>query len=369
LMARTEVRKECPSCGLGVPLEAKVCEFCGWDFEEEDEWISQIEKLEQELITEKSKSDDTSVDKMIRSSLHSSTGEKPSGGEEAPETIPVVVKKKKLAAKGSVQVKIARPLGEDLVAEEKAWEEEARPAPKPAPAVSKPKSVSIKVDVSKIPPPPEEYDLEEELAAREKDEIEKEELAEEAEDEEVAIEVTPTKEPAEAAPAAAATRTRRVRRVVSSPAGVPVASPVKAAAGPATSYPKLALAKAAPTKAAPVKPAATSKPKIPAAAPAKAAPAKPAPPTAAPEKEEKKGLFGRMFSGEKEEKPEAKPAPSKAAPSKAAAPSKLSAASDKKPAQAAAPAKPQSKMFQCPLCNTMVREEDKACPNCGAEFE
>jgi two-component system chemotaxis sensor kinase CheA len=82
-----------------------------------------------------------------------------------------------------------------------------------------------------------------------------------------------------------------------------------------------------------------------------------------------------MFGGEKEEKPEAKPAPSKAAPAKQAAPPKATApskpatASDKKPTQAAAPAKPQPRMFQCPLCNTMVREEDKACPNCGAEFE
>ena len=347
-MARTEVRKECPSCGLGVPLEAKVCEFCGWDFEEEDEWISQIEKLEQELITEKQKFDDTSVDKMIRSSLHSSTGEKPSGVEEAPEAIPVVVKKKKLAEKGSVRVKIARPLGEDLLAEERELEEEARPAPKPAPAVSKPKSVSIKVDVSKIPPPPEEFDLEEELAERERGEIEKEEFAEVAEDEGFTLEATPTKEPAVAAPAAT-TRTRRVRRVVSSrPAGVPSAS-----------SPKPAPAKVAPAKAAPVKP------KAPAAAPAKAA----------PEKEEKKGLFGKLFGGEKEKKPEAKPAPSKAAPSKQAAPSKAATpskpavSSDKKPAQAAAPAKPQLRMFQCPLCNTMVKEEDKACPNCGAEFE
>jgi RNA polymerase subunit RPABC4/transcription elongation factor Spt4 len=345
-MARTEVRKECPSCGLGVPLEAKVCEFCGWDFEEEDEWISQIEKLEQELITEKSKFDDTSVDKMIRSSLHSSTGEKPSGGEETPEAIPVIVKKKKLAAKGSVQVRIARPLGEDLLAEEKALEEEERPAPKPAPAVSKPKSVSIKVDVSKIPPPPEEFDLEEELAAREKEEIEKEKVAEEAEDEGATIEAAPMKEPAEAASTAPATRTRRVRRVVSHPTGAPGASPVKAAASPAASSPKPAPTKVAPAKAAPVKP------KPPAAAPAKAAPAKPAPAKAAPEKEEKKGLFGRMFGGEKEEKPEAKPAPTKVTPAKQTA-----------------PAKPQSKMFQCPLCNAMVREEDKACPNCGAEFE
>jgi len=69
-MPRTnEVRKECPSCGLGVPLDSKICEFCGWDFEEEDEWILQIEKLEQELMLEKQKFEDTSVDKMIESTL------------------------------------------------------------------------------------------------------------------------------------------------------------------------------------------------------------------------------------------------------------------------------------------------------------
>lgn len=374
-MARTEVRKECPSCGLGVPLEAKVCEFCGWDFEEEDEWISQIEKLEQELITEKSKFDDTSVDKMIRSSLHSSTGQKPSGGEEAPEAIPVVVKKKKLATKGSVQVRIARPLGEDLLAEERELEEEAKPAPRPAPAVSRPKSVSIKVDVSKVPPPPEEFDLEAELAAREKEEMKKEAPAAEAEAAEETTEAAPKEEPAVAAPAAVATRTRRVRRVVSRPAGAPGASPVKVEEGPAASSPRPAPTKAAPAKAAQVKPTATAKPKARAATPAKAAPAKPAPTKAAPEEEEKKGLFGKLFGGEKEEKPEAKPAPSKAAPSKqaappkAATPSKTATSSGKKPPQAAAPAKPQPRMFQCPLCNTMVREEDKACPNCGAEFE
>jgi hypothetical protein len=336
-MARTEVRKECPSCGLGVPLEAKVCEFCGWDFEEEDEWISQIEKLEQELITEKQKFDDTAVDKMIKSSLHSSTGQKPAEGEGISEAPPVVVKKKKLSAKGSVQVKIARPLGEDLLAEEKELEEE-RPAPKPAPTVSKGKSVSIKVDLSKVPPPPEEeFDLEEELAEREKEEIEKVEPSKEAIEEwgkVEAIKAVPPKEPAAAPPSAPATKTRKVRRVVSHPPGTPGQSQAKAT----TASPKTAPAK-------------------PAAAPSKTkdAPAKPAPTKAAPEKEEKKGLFGKFFGGEKEEKPQAKPAPSKSAPTKQA--------------PAAAPAKPQPKMFQCPLCNTMVKEDDKVCPNCGAEFE
>ncbi len=357
-MARTEVRKECPSCGLGVPLEAKVCEFCGWDFEEEDEWISQIEKLEQELITEKQKFDDTAVDKMIRSSLHSSTGSKPAEGEEAPEAAPVVVKKKKLVSKGSVQVRIARPLGEDLLAEEKDLEEETQTAPKAAPAVSKPKSVSIKVDLSKIPPPPEEeFDLEEELAEGEKEEIRKVEPSKESvEEEEEATEAAPSKEPATTAPAASASRTRKVRRVVSHPSGTPDTSQAKATTGTATASPKPAPAKGAAARTAPAKPAA-------APSKSKAAPAKPAPTKAAPEKEEKKGLFGKFFGGEKEEKPQAKPAPSKVAPTKQAP------TSEKKAAPAAAPAKTQPRMFQCPLCNTMVKEDDKVCPNCGAEFE
>ena len=45
-----EIKKECPSCGLGVAMDAIVCEFCGWDFNEEDEWILQIEKLERDLM-------------------------------------------------------------------------------------------------------------------------------------------------------------------------------------------------------------------------------------------------------------------------------------------------------------------------------
>ncbi len=34
-----EVKKECPSCGLGVALDSTICEFCGWDFEEEDDYV------------------------------------------------------------------------------------------------------------------------------------------------------------------------------------------------------------------------------------------------------------------------------------------------------------------------------------------
>ena len=70
-MDEAEVKKECPSCGLGVVLDARICEFCGWDFEEEDEWILQIEKLERDLILEKQKFEPGSVNQKIESTLHS----------------------------------------------------------------------------------------------------------------------------------------------------------------------------------------------------------------------------------------------------------------------------------------------------------
>lgn len=65
-----EVKKECPSCGLGVALDATICEFCGWDFEEEDEWILQIEKLERDLMFEKQKFEPGTVNHKIQSTLH-----------------------------------------------------------------------------------------------------------------------------------------------------------------------------------------------------------------------------------------------------------------------------------------------------------
>jgi hypothetical protein len=69
-MDEAEVKKECPSCGLGVVLDSRICEFCGWDFEEEDEWILQIEKLERDLMLEKQKFEPGSVNSKIESTLH-----------------------------------------------------------------------------------------------------------------------------------------------------------------------------------------------------------------------------------------------------------------------------------------------------------
>jgi hypothetical protein len=68
---RAELKKECPSCGLGVTEQAMVCEFCGWDFNEEDEWILQIEKLERDLMLEKQRYEPGTVNHMIESTLRS----------------------------------------------------------------------------------------------------------------------------------------------------------------------------------------------------------------------------------------------------------------------------------------------------------
>lgn len=83
---RGEPKKECPSCGLGVSLEANICEFCGWDFEEEDEWILQIEKLERDLLLEKQKFEPGTVSHRIESTLRSPLQEKVEAAQVAART-------------------------------------------------------------------------------------------------------------------------------------------------------------------------------------------------------------------------------------------------------------------------------------------
>jgi rubredoxin len=46
-----EVKKECPSCGLGVSLDSTVCEFCGWDFDEEDPTETEASKFDLSYIS------------------------------------------------------------------------------------------------------------------------------------------------------------------------------------------------------------------------------------------------------------------------------------------------------------------------------
>ena len=87
-MDRGEPKKECPSCGLGVSLEANICEFCGWDFEEEDEWILQIEKLERDLLLEKQKFEPGTVNHKIESTLRSPLLERAEAAQVAARAAP-----------------------------------------------------------------------------------------------------------------------------------------------------------------------------------------------------------------------------------------------------------------------------------------
>lgn len=326
-MARTEVRKECPSCGLGVPLDAKVCEFCGWDFEEEDEWISQIEKLEQELMSEKQKTDTARVDKMIRSTLRSPVREKPP--EPAPGTAkPIAITiKKKIPSKPVVAGEAEE--GEAVT------EPERIKVSAPPTAAQRKEAISVKVgsQEEELPPPPEE--LEEKKAPMAK-------------------------------PAVSPVPGKKVRRVVKGGKRppIPAAKPSPAAARP-VSKPEPAVRATAPAP----KPAVASAPSAKPQPPAAAQPAK--------QKEEKKGLFGglgKMFSIQKPAE-----APGKAEGAKQ--PSASPAAPTKKTGQAppmtkaAPPAAGKEgavvtvKVFVCPLCNSEVKETEKVCPKCGAEFE
>lgn len=269
LMARTEVRKECPNCGLGVPLDAKKCEFCGWDFEDEDEWMGEINKLEDELVTDRQKFDDTSVDKMIKSTLRKpdevSAGTEFSAPAEKITALDAVEMRKKTAAPPPTEQRPTRT--------------------SPSPAAQKSKIFRI--------------DLANEQSAQR----------------EVAPEpAKPTgardQKSATVAPAAPAKEEKVVRRVVKY-------SEQK------KDQPEGEQAQAAPAQ----KPTAE----------ATNAPAKPMKEQAEPTK---KSFFGHLGKKKEEE--------GHAAPKEA---------------------RPMIKVFVCPLCNKEVKETEKKCPGCGAEFE
>jgi hypothetical protein len=125
-MDEAEIKKECPSCGLGVALDATICEFCGWDFEEEDEWILQIEKLERDLMLEKQKFEPGSVNEKIEATLHNPAATMKaikSAEKAAPKKAPPVVEPEKPAP---APKPAPRPLPQ------------AAPPPKHAPVVQAP---------------------------------------------------------------------------------------------------------------------------------------------------------------------------------------------------------------------------------------
>ncbi|OGS43668.1 MAG: hypothetical protein A3K76_04420 [Euryarchaeota archaeon RBG_13_57_23] len=147
-----EIKKECPSCGLGVALDSKMCEFCGWDFDEEDEWILQIEKLERDLLLEKQKFEPGSVEDKIESTLRSpffqkteeqEAGSHPKSSAKPPQKIPPSPGPSVRETKAS-GVKVVKPV--DTVEEPKpVIRTTTRPpappmaqTPKPAPAPAKP---------------------------------------------------------------------------------------------------------------------------------------------------------------------------------------------------------------------------------------
>lgn len=145
-----DVKKECPSCGLGVALDSKICEFCGWDFDEEDEWILQIEKLERDLLLEKQKFEPGSVEDKIESTLRSpffQTEEEAAKAEKAAassRTSPAKVQAKASMPAGPVVretkasgVKVVKPIATTV--EPEPVVRTTRPST-PAPVVEKPRA-------------------------------------------------------------------------------------------------------------------------------------------------------------------------------------------------------------------------------------
>ncbi|MBU0685427.1 MAG: hypothetical protein ABIE25_00665 [Thermoplasmatota archaeon] len=135
----TEVKKECPSCGLGVALDSSICEFCGWDFEEEDEWILQIEKLERDLMLEKQRFEPGSVNQRIESTLHAPALGRKETAKAAPRTMePVQARETRPAPKP------APPVARDEHVLRRARPSEVRPQEVPPPVVAKEEAADAK---------------------------------------------------------------------------------------------------------------------------------------------------------------------------------------------------------------------------------
>ena len=116
-------------------MDATVCEFCGWDFNEEDEWILQIEKLERDLMLEKQKFTPGSVDDKIESSLHAPAEVKAEMLKAAPKPVQKSTQKEPLTsvtqpAKPVPRVKPAAPSPGPVTREAQ------RPAPTPQPSLA-----------------------------------------------------------------------------------------------------------------------------------------------------------------------------------------------------------------------------------------
>jgi len=149
-MDRSEPKKECPSCGLGVSLEANICEFCGWDFEEEDEWILQIEKLERELLLEKQKFEPGTVSHKIESTLRSPVLER---AEAARATEPETHAHPKVAHTAEDLIQSDEP---PITRQPEPPVRRPAPAPTPPPEAPKTRKVrSVKAPVAAPAPRPE----------------------------------------------------------------------------------------------------------------------------------------------------------------------------------------------------------------------
>jgi len=150
-MDEAEVKKECPSCGLGVVLDSRICEFCGWDFEEEDEWILQIEKLERDLMLEKQKFEPGSVNQKIESTLHSPTLERTEMRKAAVKTeTPEPTRAAPVVASGSIREAKSSEVRPQTVA---ASEEVVQPLEKKVRTVKKASAGPVRQAVQAAPSP------------------------------------------------------------------------------------------------------------------------------------------------------------------------------------------------------------------------